>query len=70
MGKGLYKFMDMSEKVVPPRVEFRGCQLNDQLRFLGLRNIYVAPSSQNHQKLEGQYLVFAARFAAMTTFRP
>lgn len=75
MGKGLYKFMDfwvtlMSEKVVPPREEFRGCQLNDQLRFLELRNIYVAPSSKNHQKLEGQYLVFAARFAAMTTFRP
>ena len=60
----------MSEKVVPPRVEFPGCQLNDQLRFLELRNIYVAPSSKNHQKLEGQYLVFAARFAAMTTFRP
>ena len=44
MGKGLYKFMDfwvtlMSEKVVPPREEFRGCQLNDQLRFLELRNM-------------------------------
>lgn len=32
--------------------------------------ISMSHPSKNHQKLEGQYLVFAARFAAMTTFRP